>query len=459
MASAYSKTSYPNVAFYENRVIAAPNDVFIDDILNKWSGNFELLEKDHFYIQWLFPNTESGRNEHSHPLSPEEAKIFRGREDLKKKVKMAFEMMLNFYGMKLVGSNQFKLTENANKILPVLNTEYNHNHQRITRILKALLQLGYDNLMLPWLKFLADLIYKHKKLPFAHFSFEKYWVDTLDAENKLELISYVDKLPKLTDITTHGKPSDTTENITSPTTTTNTKAPTEEMEPYSRPKEVKATDAGSTATTFNPDVSNTSSQLKMGKIAQEDTTKIGTRNSKIIAFYKNEIPFDPKGEYINDILKTWSQKPEKLMNDPHFIYWLFPNKLHGTFPGPVLTDVDAKVIQETSELKNKVLEAFKMMLDFYGMNLDRQNNFHLVNRTRLMKLNDANCHHYKYITRILHALKQLGHKELLMPWMKFLGSLIFFNNIIPNASSSFKIHWIDVLESKDRKEMYYFIPQ
>ncbi|CAE1264561.1 Opioid growth factor receptor [Acanthosepion pharaonis] len=456
MASAYPKTSYPNVAFYENKMEAAPNDVFIDDILNKWCGNFDLLENNHFYIQWLFPNTERGKNEHSYPLSPEEAKIFREREDLKKKVKMAFEMMLDFYGMRLVGSNQFKLTENADEILAVLNTEYNHNHQRITRILKALLELGYENLMLPWLKFLADLIYKKNKLPFAHSSFEKHWVDTLDAENKLELKSYVDELPKLklTDITTHRKPSDTSENITSPSTTTNTKAPIVGINAYSRPEDV-------TATTFNPDVSNTSSQSKMRKTAQNDTTKIGSiqaGNSKIIAFYRNEIPFEPNGEFINVILKTWSKKPEKLMNNSHYIYWLFPNKLHGSFSGPALTDVDAKVIQETSELKDRVLAAFKMMLDFYGMDLDRNNNFHLANQTKLMKLNAMNCHHYKYITRILHALKQLGHKELLMPWMKFLASLIFFNEYIPNASDSFRIYWIDVLENKERKEMWALLP-
>ena len=44
--------------------------------------------------------------------------------------------------------------------------------------------------MLPWMMFLANLIYKEKKLNEAKNSFERYWINTLDAEDKARLHKY-----------------------------------------------------------------------------------------------------------------------------------------------------------------------------------------------------------------------------------------------------------------------------
>ena len=66
----------------------------------------------------------------------------------------------------------------------------NQNFLQITRILLALKEFGHKNLMLPWMKFLANLIYKEKKLNEAKNSFERYWIDTLDAEDKARLHEY-----------------------------------------------------------------------------------------------------------------------------------------------------------------------------------------------------------------------------------------------------------------------------
>ena len=63
-------TRDPNVAFYRNELQSRPNGGTIEHILTEWDGNFELLERHHGYIQWLFPVFENaGMNWESSPLT------------------------------------------------------------------------------------------------------------------------------------------------------------------------------------------------------------------------------------------------------------------------------------------------------------------------------------------------------------------------------------------------------
>lgn len=188
-----SPESEQNVRFYKNEIPAYPNKECIDEIL-KWYGNYDELEYNHSYIQWIFPNREMGMNSLACVLTDKEAEIIRTSEDLRGKVKAAFEMMLDFYGMRLTKNNEFKLAENSEERLAELNKRYNHNFLRITRILLALKELGHNELALPWMKFLADLIYKENILNCAQSSFENYWINALDADDKLQLTDYQNTL-------------------------------------------------------------------------------------------------------------------------------------------------------------------------------------------------------------------------------------------------------------------------
>ncbi|ELV11332.1 Opioid growth factor receptor [Tupaia chinensis] len=59
----------PNLSFYRNEIRFLPDGCFIEDILQNWRGNYELLEDNHSYIQWLFPLREPGVNWHAKPLT------------------------------------------------------------------------------------------------------------------------------------------------------------------------------------------------------------------------------------------------------------------------------------------------------------------------------------------------------------------------------------------------------
>ncbi len=52
-----------------------PNGELIGKILAIWSGNYDLLEIHHGYIQWLFPIRTQCLNYDSHPLQLHELEV------------------------------------------------------------------------------------------------------------------------------------------------------------------------------------------------------------------------------------------------------------------------------------------------------------------------------------------------------------------------------------------------
>jgi hypothetical protein len=70
-----------NYKFLTNKIKSYPDGDFIENILKTWMGNYELLEKHHGYIQWLFPVRSQGMNLYAHPLQTHELEV---RNKLKK---------------------------------------------------------------------------------------------------------------------------------------------------------------------------------------------------------------------------------------------------------------------------------------------------------------------------------------------------------------------------------------
>ncbi len=132
-----------NVAFYENKIASRPNGQYIDKMHQLWSLNFEKLERDHAYIQWIFPNSFQSRfNPHASPLSPEQAEIFKNNQQILERYMKSYNMMLAFYGIKLKNKQTGQLTRSRNpdykeRFYKTFLTSF-HNHMRITRILCSL---------------------------------------------------------------------------------------------------------------------------------------------------------------------------------------------------------------------------------------------------------------------------------------------------------------------------------
>jgi len=127
--------------FYSGR---APDHAgrFLNQI-QRWPD--ERLESVHDFIQWLFPLPEpSPVNPLAPALDRQTVAAFAERPELRESLRGSFLRMLRFYGLKLEPGEPPSVTRAANfsERAAVWLRPGNHNHLRITRILRSLTLLG-----------------------------------------------------------------------------------------------------------------------------------------------------------------------------------------------------------------------------------------------------------------------------------------------------------------------------
>ena len=110
-----------------------------------WGFNFNQLEREHDYIQWMFPTWQRSQFHDAAPVIDEETwQAFNESLWLRERLSKSLDLMLTFYGLiwdgqKVIESDSF-VTCSSNWI-----TRCNHNHLRLTRILSSLYTLGLAN--------------------------------------------------------------------------------------------------------------------------------------------------------------------------------------------------------------------------------------------------------------------------------------------------------------------------
>lgn len=156
-----------------------------------------MLEDRHNYIQFLFPIRESGMSS-AQPLTKNEAEIFQKNPKMQERIIKSYEIMLDFYGMKLVDKKTGQIERNEKtwkQRYEHLNSS-GHNYLRITRILKCLGLVGLEHLKKPWIKHFIIEVFQNNQLENVKNSLIRYWIPTLRREN--ELIEMEDLVKKLT---------------------------------------------------------------------------------------------------------------------------------------------------------------------------------------------------------------------------------------------------------------------
>jgi hypothetical protein len=141
------------VDFYRGQT-RHPGGVSIETI---WEWDDSQLEYEHTYIQWLFPLREPSRAVPGSPTITEaEVGEFQSDPGLRERVLRSLRVMLGFYGFAMhpaadcaggtaiVPASDFD-AKSRNWLRPM-----NHNHLRITRILKSLTILGLKREALEW---------------------------------------------------------------------------------------------------------------------------------------------------------------------------------------------------------------------------------------------------------------------------------------------------------------------
>lgn len=100
------------------------------------------LEAVHDYIQWIFPLPErSGANPWAPVLTGESIAVIRDDPAAQSRLRAAYERMLVFYGFILEGERVVPGPDFAKEARNWL-TPGNHNHLRLTRMVRSLRVLG-----------------------------------------------------------------------------------------------------------------------------------------------------------------------------------------------------------------------------------------------------------------------------------------------------------------------------
>ncbi|XP_046567301.1 opioid growth factor receptor-like protein 1 isoform X2 [Haliotis rubra] len=185
-----------NLDFYTNSISSRPNGDKIDVIHKKWFGDYDRLESHHGYIQWLFPIRENGMNYYAQELQVKEAEAIKKNPETCGRVLKSYQMMLNFYGMKLKDDETGELERDRDwrQRFHHLNRSM-HNYLRITRILKSLGELGFEHLKAPFVRFMLKEALERKTLENTIDSCYNYWIETIkDDEIREELRDFADNI-------------------------------------------------------------------------------------------------------------------------------------------------------------------------------------------------------------------------------------------------------------------------
>ncbi|XP_012370686.1 opioid growth factor receptor-like protein 1, partial [Octodon degus] len=96
------QNDFSKLRFYKNKIPFKPDGIYIEEVLNKWKGDYEKLENNHTYIQWLFPLREQGLNFYAKELTTYEIEEFKKTKEAIRRFLLAYKMMLEFFGIKLI---------------------------------------------------------------------------------------------------------------------------------------------------------------------------------------------------------------------------------------------------------------------------------------------------------------------------------------------------------------------
>ncbi|ORX34688.1 opioid growth factor receptor conserved region-domain-containing protein [Kockovaella imperatae] len=125
-----------NLDFYRGTGKMQPGNMAYEEFMSAFEKDYEELELNHGYIQWLFPIREKGLNYQSRPLQLHEIQMMSSDRAVLARLLRSYRMMLAFYGIDF-NNGHLRLTVDH---LERLFNLYHHPHNllRITRILKCL---------------------------------------------------------------------------------------------------------------------------------------------------------------------------------------------------------------------------------------------------------------------------------------------------------------------------------
>lgn len=139
-----------------------------------------ILENSHDIVQWVFPTKEPSQFFKNAPvLSNEDIEAFKKNDDAKKNMQTAFQRYMKFYGIAVGEDSELKKSDNWTWRKREWLKANNHNHLRLTRILKSLKLFGLDDEAKELYIFLIDLSSTNEGKCFSPQTI-KFWKEALE---------------------------------------------------------------------------------------------------------------------------------------------------------------------------------------------------------------------------------------------------------------------------------------
>ncbi|KAH7885291.1 opioid growth factor receptor conserved region-domain-containing protein [Phlebopus sp. FC_14] len=179
-----------NHLFYLNKRRCKPDHLFIDEIHARWTGDYDELEYNHGYIQWIFPIQEDGVNFSAAKLQPHEIPLMKNDSQITRRLITSYIMMLDFYGMHLLSEDTGLLSRSLppKKFTPRYKNLIRapHNNLRISRILKCLSELGLERFNAAFLLHVLNEQSEHGELnsPLIRDSMDRWWANCIRDESE-----------------------------------------------------------------------------------------------------------------------------------------------------------------------------------------------------------------------------------------------------------------------------------
>lgn len=144
-------------------------------------------------------------------------------------------------------------------------------------------------------------------------------------------------------------------------------------------------------------------------------TLLTTDAARLLGFYRGSAD-GPRGVRIHEV---WDWDHETLEERHDFIQWLFPTNEPSGFnsAAPTLDPESLAAFHADPDLKQHLLRSLRVMLDFYGLRLDKTDfsGIPVVTKTEGFPTRKANWlanpHNHLRISRILSSLNALGLPE------------------------------------------------
>jgi len=158
--------------------------------IQEWPN--DQVEAVHDYIQWLFPLPEPSQFNAAAPvLTRESIQEFRSLPELQQKLRDSFFRMMHFYGFEVLSIKPIEVDRAPSFAAKATGwlSPGNHNHLRITRILRCLTILGLEAEAKAFLECLAEIYEdeQNKSLPAISDETMLYWREAVgDADRSPE---------------------------------------------------------------------------------------------------------------------------------------------------------------------------------------------------------------------------------------------------------------------------------